>query len=289
MEISNQRYLFVIGIRRVQDCKVLAETVEPASPQADAFHARFLPALVNHLQAKGWLEIYTQHLGDEPIEMNAGTYKAMAALVRKHAPELKIIEACHCQGLVGAIDVWVPQLNFVHEQHEHYRQRQAAGEEVWFYTCVFPQGDYANRFIEQPLIKTRLLHWINYRYGLTGYLHWGYNFWLPDQDPFKKLTRPHGGPEYLPAGDAWIVYPGKDGPLDSIRFEAMRDGIADYELLSMLAEKDRPAADRLAAGLIQGFDHYDTDVTRFRRARRELLRLLAETAASRPATHKEVP
>ena len=138
---------------------------------------------------------------------------------------------------------------------------------------MFPQGEYANRFIEQPLLKTRLLHWINYRYGATGYLHWGYNHWR-QEDPFTHLTPAHGGPPYLPAGDSWIVYPGSDGPLGSIRFEAMRDGIVDHELLSMLGERDAAAAQRLAAQHVLAFDRYDTDLKRFRATRRELLSLL---------------
>jgi hypothetical protein len=265
---------FVVQTRQVKDGKVRSASADPASPEADAFYAQFFPALVRHLREKGWLDRYMQHLADEPIPSNAVGYKAMARLARKYAPELKIIEACHTKDLVGAIDVWVPQLNFLHQDYEHYRARQKAGEQVWFYTCVFPQGEYANRFIEQPLIKTRLLHWINYRYGVTGYLHWGYNHWTSDS-PFTHTTRPHGGPPYLPAGDAWIVYPGREGPLDSIRHEAMRDGIADYELLSLLGEKDPTAAGKLAAKHVLAFDRYDGDAEAFRTTRRELLDLLS--------------
>ena len=201
-------------------------------------------------------------------------------LARKYAPELRIVEACHTKDLVGSIDVWVPQLNFLHQDFAHYQQRQRAGDEVWLYTCVFPQGEYANRFIEQPLIKTRLLHWINFRYGVTGYLHWGYNHWTQDS-PFTHTTRAHGGPAYLPAGDPWIVYPGQNGPLDSIRFEAMRDGIADYELLCLLAERNPDAAQRMVARHVLDFDRYDIDVGRFRAARRELLQLLGQPGKGR--------
>jgi len=118
------------------------------------------------------------------------------------------------------------------------------------------------------------LHWINFRYGVTGYLHWGYNYW-GKHDPYRELAIPwDGGLQYLPAGDAWIVYPGKEGPLDSIRFEAMRDGINDYELLSRFAEKDRDAAATLAARHVLDFDKYQTDVAAFRATRRELLEKL---------------
>ncbi|MCP4644835.1 MAG: DUF4091 domain-containing protein [bacterium] len=268
---------FAVGTRKVDAGKVVSASVDPASSEADAFYGLFFPALVKHLREKGWLDNYVQHLADEPIEGNVGTYRAMAGLIRKYAPELKIFEACHTKDLVGSMDIWVPQINYLHEDYAHYQARQKAGDEVWFYTCVFPQGEYANRFIEQPLLKTRLLHWINFRYGATGYLHWGYNQWR-NEDPFTEMTPPHGGPPYLPAGDAWIVYPGKDGPLDSIRFEAMRDGIVDHELLSMLAEGDPDAADAFAEAHVLNFDRYNTDVEAFRATRRALLEALSGPA-----------
>jgi hypothetical protein len=264
---------FVVTIHQVQNHQVVTRQADPASPEAQAFYSRFFPALVAHLKSKQWLECYMQHLADEPIAQNIASYRDMAAIARRYAPELRIIEACHTKDLVGSIDIWVPQLNYLHQDWAHYQARQRAGEEVWFYTCVFPQGEYANRFLEQPLIKTRLLHWINARYGVTGYLHWGYNQWTADC-PFTHTTRPHGGPPYLPAGDPWIVYPGTIGPLDSIRFEAMRDGIADYALLQALARKSPAAAQELAAKVIMDFDRYNTDVNAFRNIRRELLRRL---------------
>ena len=76
------------------------------------------------------------------------------------------------------------------------------------------------------------------------------------------------------------MYPGVNGPLDSIRFEAMRDGIADYALLEALAVKDAPAAQALAAKLVLGFDRYHTDVPTFRALRHELLARLSKRAAA---------
>jgi hypothetical protein len=262
-----------VEIREVAGGEVRSRSVDPGSAEAERFHSRFLPALERHLAERGWIGKYLQHLADEPTPTNALSYRALSALVRRHAPRLKVMEACHTKDIAGAIDVWVPELDYLHRDWDHYRARQAAGEEVWFYTCVYPQGEYANRFIEQPLLKTRLLHWINFRYGVTGYLHWGYNQWMPES-PFTHTTRAHPGPPYLPAGDPWIVYPGDDGPLDSIRHEAMRDGIADHELLSLLAEKDHAAAERIAARHVLAFDRYDLDVQRFRASRREALEAL---------------
>jgi hypothetical protein len=144
---------FGATVRLVRDGKVVSEQVNPDSDEARNFYSRFFPALTARLKEKGWLDRYMQHLADEPTSSNFETYKDLAALARTYAPELRIIEATHSKDLTGSIDVWVPQLNYFHENYEHYQERKAAGDEIWFYTCVFPQGEYANRFIEQPLIK----------------------------------------------------------------------------------------------------------------------------------------
>lgn len=259
--------------------KIVEERVDPASPEAEAFYSQFLPALEQHLRRRGLLEKYIQHVADEPNDANADSYRAIAGLVRKHAPSFKLLDAAFTAKLEGAVDIWVPHLQKFHESFAYYQERKQKGDEVWFYTVVANQGEYANRFMEQPLLKTRLVHWINYRYGATGHLHWGYNYWT--DEPFSDTVdeRPN---LLLPAGEAWIVYPGKDGVVDSIRWEAMRDGIADYEVFCQLAELNLDAAQRLVARHVLDFDKYDCDVSAFRATRREMLTLLAEAPSTRP-------
>ena len=104
-------------------------------------------------------------------------------------------------------------------------------------------ASHLNRFIDTELLRTRLLHWANWRYRLDGYLHWGLNQVIPEQDPFENTTPPHGPYHdfHLPPGDSHIVYPGTDGPWSSVRFEAMGAGIEDYELLRVVAAARRKA------------------------------------------------
>jgi len=244
-----------------------------------AFYDQFLPALVGHLQERGWLEIYMQHLADEPIEANASSYIEMANYVDRLAPELKIVEAVHNRDLEGTIDVWVPQLDFMDQDYDFYSEQMTEGNEAWFYTCLAPQGEYANRFIELPLLKTRILHWINYRYSIPGYLHWGFNFWRGD--PFQETTGiiTESG-NVLPGGDAWIVYPAYRKILSSIRLEAMRDGIVDYELLKQLEKTHPEEARELTRRVVYQFDRYDMNIEAFRNKRQRILSLLSEAEAS---------
>ncbi|MDO8587466.1 MAG: DUF6067 family protein [Armatimonadota bacterium] len=247
-------------------------------PEQDAlaryqrFTSRFFPALQKHLEEKGWLDSYVQHIRDEPVAATAAEYKKMASFVRQYAPKIRIIEASMCTEVAGAIDVWVVQPPHYESAVGFLDARRKAGEDVWFYTCCGPRGKYMNRFIDFPLLDVRLLHWANFKYGLTGYLHWGYNFWRGD--PFNDLEPEWVGQPYLPPGDTHIIYPGLRGPLSSIRLEAMRDGIEDYELLKLLEKKNPKEAKGICDSVVKSFSEYTLDTSVFRAARSRLVEAL---------------
>ena len=122
-------------IRLVRDGNIVSEQVAPDSEAAKTFYSRFFPALVEHLRQQGWLECYLQHLADEPTNLNVDSYRALAALVRDYAPGLRTVEANHFKDLAGAIDVWVPQLNYLHEDYPYYRNARRRGTKCGS-TCV---------------------------------------------------------------------------------------------------------------------------------------------------------
>ncbi|MDW8291240.1 MAG: DUF4091 domain-containing protein, partial [Armatimonadota bacterium] len=193
----------------------------------------WLPALQEHLRQKGWLERCLLHVADEPIEVNVESWKQLSERVKRLAPDLRRLDAIHVPNLEGYLEVWVPQLNFLEQWFPQFRRVQSRGVELWFYVAWLPQGKYPNRLLDYPLVKTRVLHWLNHLTDTTGFLHWGYNFWGQPID------------EQLAPGDNWIVYPGKDAPRSSLRYEAMREGIEDHEYLCLLEEAAAQTAKRL--------------------------------------------
>lgn len=251
----------------------------PEHPDTQRYIASYFSALQEHLRSRRlpdgrtWLDIWLQHIGDEPIPENLASWEAIASLVKKAAPEMKIIEAYRSpENKPGLIDVLVPQLDEI--MQDGFRNI-AEGQQCWFYTCMYPRGGFANRYVTQPLIKTRLLHWINYRFSLPGYLHWGFNFWGENGDPFGDVSAPLND---WPGGDSHIVYPGYLKVYPSIRLKAMRDGIRDYELLRLagsITGRD------FSAGTITAFDQYDTSIENFRELRRQLLECVSESARRR--------
>lgn len=190
-----------------------------------------LPALERHLEEKGWLQRALIHVADEPTEEGLEEWVKASQLIRRHAPRLRRIDAVETVGFGDSLEVWVPTLHHFNQWMDSYVQARERGAELWFYTCLNPTGRYPNRFIDYPLLKTRVLHWINYMYGLKGFLHWGFNWW--GKNPFGEPS------PNLPPGDTHISYPGVNGPLPSLRLEAMRDGLEDYELLKLLEEEIR--------------------------------------------------
>jgi len=192
----------------------------------------WLPKLEAHLREKHWLEMTLLHVADEPTGVNVASWRELSRRVHKAAPSLRRIDAIQTPDINGDLEVMVPALDCLQRWEPQYDAMQKKGSELWYYTAWVPQEHYPNRMMDYPLLKTRMLHWINYTTGATGYLHWGLNQWDVPFDTFAP-------------GDNWIIWPGKDMPRSSIRYEAMRAGIEDYEYLELLEDSSTAAAKRL--------------------------------------------
>ncbi len=234
----------------------------------------YITALEKHLKEKPladgsgtWFDIYAQHIADEPIVLNIKSWEGIAGQVKAASHEMKIIEAYRTETHdPSLIDIIIPQLDEF--EWSVYRTTES---EKWFYTCMYPRYTYANRYVNQPLIKARIMHWINFKYDARGYLHWGLNYWIKGRDPYDDVSVPEND---WPGGDAYIIYPGYMKVYPSIRLLAMRDGINDYELLRLVHAKDPAAAMRFADRVVQNFYTYNTSVSDFRKLRIEMLEYL---------------
>jgi hypothetical protein len=252
---------------------VEGQTVSSTSHEAYVYFAQYLTAWREFLQRNGWYERAIQHIVDEPPIEEFDNYKILAGIVRKFLPGVPIIDALGDPRLDGAIDIWVPLSDSYENVIDDFEAHRERGDTIWFYTCCAPSGFHLNRYIDTELLRTRLLHWGNWRYRIDGYLHWGLNQIIEEQHPFENTTPPHGPYHdfHLPPGDSHIVYPGESGPWSSVRFEAMAMGIEDYELLHGLADRDEAQADALCAQVMRSFTDYNADVPTFEAAHRAVL------------------
>jgi hypothetical protein len=256
--------------------ELVRKTLEPYDPKADAYLGMFLRSLYSHLQERGWREIFVQHLHDEPHGDEIAIYEHYADLVRKNLPGIPTVDAVDLAEDTGFLDrnldIWVPVLSSFDDQFDLLARHRASGGQTWYYTCVTPRGRYLNRFIDYSLLKVRLLHWFNFRHGLSGFLHWGGNYW--SSEPFRNVEPViNDGQTLLPPGDNAIVYPDVENLsiLSSIRLEMMREGIEDYELLHELAARNPARAEELARMAIPEVTDYVRDPVRFREIQTMLL------------------
>jgi hypothetical protein len=239
---------FGAGIRRIHLHSVgrrSANLTDPASrivPSESGL--RRLAAWEKVVRRRNWRDRFLVSISDEPFIHHEESYAAMVDRVHGIAPSIRCIEAVEAEYL-GDLDVYVPKLSHLNLWYPHFREVQNDGAELWFYTCCHPVGRYPNRFLDQPLLKVRVLHWLNYLYDLDGYLHWGLNHFAGD-DPYTQEAISKG----LPLGDRAIVYPGTKGLLGSLRFSAMRDGLQDFEYLWVLENKLSEIKSRFGKGAV---------------------------------------
>lgn len=133
------------------------------------------------------------------------------------------------------IDTWCPMYHMYDGELIHNYANQ---EERWWYGCISPRAPYPTYHIEDTLLSARAVSWMMAEYGIVGNLYWGFDLYaMYDGEKYHEIEDYYGGDaERFDQcnGDGWLLYPGKkygiDGPVGSLRLEAIRDGIEEYEL-----------------------------------------------------------
>ncbi|MHC4445930.1 MAG: glycoside hydrolase domain-containing protein [Planctomycetota bacterium] len=234
---------FEAGIRQIHLHSVGRRSGQRMNPgsfiKANEAKMRRLAALEKVIQKGKFKGKFVVSISDEPVIYHEESYAQVVDEVHKVAPSIRCVEAVETE-YMGKLDIWVPKLIHLNLWYPRFDAARRGGAELWFYTCCDPKGRYPNRFLDQSLLKVRVLHWINYLYDMDGYLHWGLNQFAGG-DPYSEKAI--GG--RWPAGDRAIVYPGKEGLVGSLRFSAQRDGLEDYEYLWVLENELRKIKDGL--------------------------------------------
>ncbi|GGW45912.1 DUF4091 domain-containing protein [Arenibacter certesii] len=221
---------------------------------------------------------WLQHISDEPTAVNAECYRDVSKQVKSIFPQVRIMEATNDRdNLKGAIDIWCPIINDFQDNEAFFRSREEQGEQILVYTCLIPGGKWLNRTLDMEKLRQVYFGWGAAHYNTDGYLHWGLNQY--QADPYQISTVKHPSPaagpnNYLPAGDTHIIYPGDNRPLSSLRFEAHRIGIEDYELLEQIKGKNLVAYKNLMQKIFRSYTDYNVNIMVYREVKKELLQLL---------------
>ncbi|NLC59105.1 MAG: DUF4091 domain-containing protein [Armatimonadetes bacterium] len=242
---------------------------EQGTPEYEALFTAYVRQLQDHLEAKGWLDKAYIYWFDEPEERDYEFVKEGMALLKRAAPKLaRMLTEQVEPALAGSVDIWCP-LTASYDPAAG-RERQAAGEHVWWYVCTGPKAPYVTLFIDHPGIEMRMWLWQTVKYDVEGILVWHSNYWTSGaafpppaiQNPWEDAMSYVSGYDYVAGmvgywgnGDGRFIYPPNQdpendrskhlgGPVDSIRWEMLREGIEDYEYFWLLREAIREAKER---------------------------------------------
>lgn len=203
------------------------------------FLREFLPSLFAFLQSKGVKDKCVFHISDEPHITHLETYKKAKAGISDLLEGVTVIDALSDFEFykTGAASVPVPACDRIEPFIE------ANVKPLWTYYCCVQSELVPNRFIAMPSSRNRIMGVLEYKYDIKGFLQWGFNFYynrFSDSlvNPFADTC----GDYFVPAGDAFSVYPKADGTaLDSIHFlvfKHSREDIRAFELLESLTSKE---------------------------------------------------
>ena len=227
-----ERAILVYHKKGREDIPLWPRTTKATSKVYREFLSQYLPALKRFLDAEGILDVSFHHVSDEPHHDHLENYRKARAMLAKIAPWMKVIDALSNIEFAraGLTDTPIPSISTALEF-----KREAIPS--WAYFCCGPRGRFTNRLLDTPLPKIRAIGWLLYKHRFLGFLHWGYNYWYKSQT--REMIDPYTVSDGLKwpgwaHGDTFVVYPGPDGPIDSIRWEVFAESLQEYALLQTL-------------------------------------------------------
>ncbi len=231
------------------------------SPEYKAAFGNYCKALEEHLREKDWLDEAFVYWFDEPDPKDYAFVLNGFLRLKAAAPRIRrMLTEQPEAALAGGPDIWCPCTP--QYDHEKAKARRNEGESFWWYVCTGPKAPYCTLFIDHPATELRVWLWQTWERRIEGILVWQTNYWTSDaaypdsakpQNPYEDpmgwtsgYDTPAGRKIPWGNGDGRFIYPPEaaadgnpaeavmDGPVDSIRWEMLRDGVEDYEYLDLL-------------------------------------------------------
>jgi hypothetical protein len=254
---------------------------EEDTPEYPLLLGSYCRQIEAHLRDRGWLDRSFIYWFDEPSEdqypyLQNGFDKLKAFCPAIPRMITKLVEP----GLIGGPNIWCPISDQF--QPERVQERRALGERFWWYVCTGPKAPYVGLFLDHPAPEMRVWLWQTFQRDIQGILVWQCNYWTSDtaypeaaqrQNPYAdpmSWTTGYGTPagQKLPwgNGDGRFIYPPLEaaagqpsepvleGPVDSIRWEHLRDGLEDYEYLTILRQKLNQRRATLSASALRDYE-----------------------------------
>lgn len=230
------------------------------TPEYNSLLSQYIKQVEDHLARNGWLGREYIYWFDEPDPKDYPFVREGMLNIRKNAPRLTRFITEHQPGpeIMDVSEIGCTIFDRV--DPKAVAELAPKGREFWSYLCTGPKSPWVTLFIDHPAVNMRMWLWMTYKWGLKGILVWRADYWSsptlfppsvlqnPWADPMSYTVGygvPYGQVNHWGNGDGRFLYPpnrdpGKDktkylvGPINSVRWEIMREGIEDYEYFVLL-------------------------------------------------------
>ncbi len=247
------------------------------------------------------------YLFDEATAEWDAAMQMVSGRLRQEFPDLLLLTTAHRAWYPGAtvqdggatiedINGWCPAT--FHYNYEEAAKARRLGRQVWWYTCNSPEKPFANILMSHPATDARLLMgFMAFAYQTDGFLYYATaggtyeNRPAITEGPYTQWAIEDNAHNHL-------YQKGPDGPLPSLRLEAMRDGLEDYDYLYLAQRAQRdlrevdvttPELEALAReitpyfapgnGLVESLTEYSEDPQELESARERVARYVEEAQA----------
>jgi hypothetical protein len=236
---------------------------EPFSPAFNKIVRAYLTQAESFFRKHGWRDrlVFNSPIDEPNTKEDYEETRRWADLVHEAVPGIPFLATESpvnrnadwgtLRGYVNNFCVHGNSLNDPEVKQALKEEQAKGGEATWYISCdqAYPQPNY---FIDAPALDPVMVPWITARYHMNGILYWATNFWNQTPDPWLDPVTYISGFDcsngYVLNGEGSLIYPGNhtkrytgqpdvNGPVSSIRFELLREGIEDYEYLWMLKNK----------------------------------------------------
>ena len=212
----------------------------------------FLKELSIFIHDKKWEDIIYFHISDEPSLDALGNCSLVKNCIDKYFTDARVIDAISHKEFQEKGITTHPFIDF-----NNYKNNPSD----YVYYCGAQRTEYVpNRQFIFPLQRFRILGILLYRNHSKGLLNWAFNFYnttfsLESVNPY--FITDAGG--CFDAGDSFLVYPSKDGVLESLRHEVWGDAMNDFRALQLLESyigREKVVELLEAEGVKEGFSDY---------------------------------
>lgn len=249
------------------------------TPEYKALMREYLGQLETHLREKGWLDEAFVYWFDEPDPHQYEFVMDGFRKLKEYAPDMRrMLTEQFEPELAGGPNLWCP--TSPHFSPENAEKRMELGETYWWYVCTVPKAPYATLFLDHAGIELRTWLWQTWERDIEGILIWTTNWWTSDAAYPNGLQNPYDDPMSWVSGystdagqrqpwgngDGRLIYPPLEaadakpgnpvikGPVESMRWEMLRDGIEDYEYFAILRRLLEQHGDKLSKGKRRAYE-----------------------------------